>query len=386
MNVFLNSEDYSTPNCLFWGVFYRHCQEANQALQNKYLGKFAVHALAAAIQLLPVISQIVSFIEKSLFFYHQPPSIPPLAPVLPTPLFASLQPLEMPIPLYLPPVFPLRIEKLEGKERAERFNLDLIKNFLKQTWYSTPLTPKCLKPMRENSRFFHRKEPFRTALERRIIENVLIYYPERTNKLIYFGVGSSLFLQDWIILARLIALGYKNFEIHLADSRYETNEALDYLAEPNFVRHKKASWKDALEVFNSSLQHLGAETDITVHGKVTEKNAAQYPENIHIATMIAFEGSFYAPVKAVIYPRLHTHGHIYAGILQGNRLSTPIFTCSKRDETINVRQDIVNMRWPEEQYQVRDRPGWNPAWEVEFPDIKRVITVNERVYPIYSSR
>jgi hypothetical protein len=68
MNYELRNEDYSVKNCLLWGVFAEHCKAADQARQGKAYGKIFKHAVLAALQLLPIIGQIVSLIEKLAIF------------------------------------------------------------------------------------------------------------------------------------------------------------------------------------------------------------------------------------------------------------------------------------------------------------------------------
>lgn len=46
-------------------------------------------------------------------------------------------------------------------------------------------------------------------------------FTDRSEKLTYFSAGPGDFLQDWMILSRLMLLGYTKVDVHLADTSYK---------------------------------------------------------------------------------------------------------------------------------------------------------------------
>ena len=63
-NYSLDKSSYTLKNALLWGNFAGHCQEANKNWQAGRLGKWAVHSLIAAAQIIPIVSQIASLFER----------------------------------------------------------------------------------------------------------------------------------------------------------------------------------------------------------------------------------------------------------------------------------------------------------------------------------
>lgn len=77
-NYFLDKTSYSWLNALLWGNFVGHCKKAGQGS----LGDRIVHVLIAAIEFLPIISQISSICEKLIIDNFSSTISSPKAPSL----------------------------------------------------------------------------------------------------------------------------------------------------------------------------------------------------------------------------------------------------------------------------------------------------------------
>ncbi|MBA3239254.1 MAG: hypothetical protein H0T62_13035 [Parachlamydiaceae bacterium] len=66
MVISLNPKNYTIENALTWGYFGEHCKKAFIE-KNVSLGVRFTHGMIAVLELLPIISQIVSLFEKCIF-------------------------------------------------------------------------------------------------------------------------------------------------------------------------------------------------------------------------------------------------------------------------------------------------------------------------------
>lgn len=65
MSYFLDSTDYTLKNALLWGNFHAHLKKAGDS--GLTFGRRFVHLIFAALELFPVASQIISFVELYYF-------------------------------------------------------------------------------------------------------------------------------------------------------------------------------------------------------------------------------------------------------------------------------------------------------------------------------
>lgn len=77
INYRLNNNEYTIRHALTWGIFQGHCQQARS--HTEWRGRL-VHGLIAAVELLPIIGQIVSLLELGIirFFSDSTPHVLPL--------------------------------------------------------------------------------------------------------------------------------------------------------------------------------------------------------------------------------------------------------------------------------------------------------------------
>jgi len=69
LNYALKDQDYTWKNALLWGNFSKHCLQAKNSTN---WGSRIIHSLIAAIELIPVISQISSILEKLIVTHSKP--------------------------------------------------------------------------------------------------------------------------------------------------------------------------------------------------------------------------------------------------------------------------------------------------------------------------
>lgn len=334
-------------------TWYLNAADAVCWLKSKQLSHEQQHSLQEALKTKSVHSTVLKILNEICNSIVPMPSAKPI-------LSEVVQSNTLPI------TFPMKY-KAEEKDAPIKISTEEVQSYLDQLWYKLQNNieiPTYLHPMKEMSPFFSRERKgihhLRSAQERRILSHILEYHPNRDDEIVYVGIGSSLLLQDWIILARLCLLGYRRFKVHLSD-QYDR------------IQKDLQNWYKALQVFHRTLFELGAILEVTVHKVITAESMEEYPNNITILTAIAIQRE-HIPNTEKILTKLEPNGHFYLSDVRTREVSA----FNKQ----GIQQSFSFFTWSDERILCKlDRRDWNSEWEKRFPGVKRVALIGDQVIP-----